>query len=404
MFPYCIAISLIALCSCVWDNTESDADFLPLNDTEYPYAGIPRLVIETENFAQIRDKETKIPAKLQIYGQSGPESEIKDIHIKGRGNSSLKMSKYSMKMIFTQNEEMFGMPADREWALISNHADKTLLRNYTTFNIARQLQMDYVPKCTFVEVYLNRDYMGIYLLTETIKVNQHRLNLPKDGNHYLVEFDKYYDKNDTIIKRKSGSPLKIHHPKYCDDSCKTPLKSFIDQWEDFMQTSFQYDTLITQWIDIQDYSALYWIEEFSKNADSNLKTSVFFTWNKSGKIKMGPVWDFDLSYGEYKMYSPQEWYSQWGPWNKHLFKNSRFKTEMSKYWKTNRHVFLNAIDSLDSYREIINKAAKNNFKRWPILGTTFLWEFNQSYDSHSEAVDSLKSWMKQRAQWIDENI
>ena len=213
MFPYCIAISLIALCSCVWDNTESDADFLPLNDTEYPYAGIPRLVIETENFAQIRDKETKIPAKLQIYGQSGPESEIKDIHIKGRGNSSLKMSKYSMKMIFTQNEEMFGMPADREWALISNHADKTLLRNYTTFNIARQLQMDYVPKCTFVEVYLNRDYMGIYLLTETIKVNQHRLNLPKDGNHYLVEFDKYYDKNDTIIKRKSGSPLKIHHPK-----------------------------------------------------------------------------------------------------------------------------------------------------------------------------------------------
>ena len=361
-------------------------------------------MIETEDFRGVRDKETKIPARMQIWGEKEPESEAIPLSLKGRGNSSLKMSKYSMKMTFPEKKQMFGMPADREWALISNHADKTLLRNFTTFNIARQLEMDYAPRGTFVEVYLNRDYMGVYLLTETIKIGPNRLAIPKDGKHYLVEFDKFYDHNDTIIDRKTGSPLKIHYPKKCDSSCKAPLASFVEQWEKFMPSPFQYDSLITKWIDFQAYAAHYWIEEFTKNVDSNLGTSVYFSWQKDGLIKMGPAWDFDLSYGEYKMYSSKGWYSQWGPWNKHLFKNSKFKAEISEYWKNHRHIFLHFADSLDSYKKQIEKAAENNFKRWPVLGTTFLWEFNQSYSNHGEAVDSLKSWMKQRIKWIDENI
>ena len=396
--------TLICLSGCVWVETDDSPDYLPLDDSEYPYAGIPRLVIETENFAQIRDKETKIPAKMQIYEKNGPESDVIDFTVKGRGNSSIGMSKYSMKIKFPEKREMFGMPADKEWALISNHADKTLLRNYATFSLASQLQMDYVPKCVFVEVYLNRAYMGVYLLTETIKVSPSRLRIPQDGNNYLVEVDAYYDDNDIVIKTANKLPLKIHYPKNCGDSCQKPLKVFADQWEKFMRTEFLFDSLASHWVDIQDYSAYYWIEEFSKNTDSNLKTSVFFTWERDGKIKMGPAWDFDLSYGEYKNYSPQNWYSRSNPWNMYLFKNGKFKQEISNYWKAHRNIFLNTIDSLDHYRNYLEKAANNNFKRWPVQGTTFLWEFNQSYDSHREAVDSLKSWMKQRVQWIDGNI
>ena len=402
------SIFVITIClffySCSWENFPPNLNYLPLDDSEYPYAGIPRLVIETENFAQIRDKETKIPAKMQIYEKNGPESDVIDFTIKGRGNSSVGMSKYSMKIKFPEKREMFGMPADKEWALISNHADKTLLRNYATFSIAGQLQMDYVPKSVFVEVYLNRTYMGVYLLTETIKVNSSRLRLPQDNNNYLVEVDAYYDSDDVVVRTANKLPLKIHYPKNCGDSCQKPLKNFADQWEKFMRTEFLFDSLAAHWIDIQDYSAYYWIEEFSKNTDSNLKTSVFFTWERDDKIKMGPAWDFDLSYGEYRNYSPQNWYSRHGPWNMHLFKNGKFKQEIANYWKGHRNVFLNTIDSLDHYRKHLEKAAINNFKRWPVLGTTFLWEFNQSYDSHREAVDSLKSWMKQRVQWIDGNI
>lgn len=66
----------------------SKVDYLPLNDSEYPYAGIPRLVIKTNNLQTINDRDTKIPAKMQLWGESSPTSEVIDLTIKGRGNSS----------------------------------------------------------------------------------------------------------------------------------------------------------------------------------------------------------------------------------------------------------------------------------------------------------------------------
>ena len=73
---FILILSGIFLAACVWNDTERSPDYLALDDSEYPYADLPRLVIETDDFAQIRNREDKIPALLQIYGKSGPESRI----------------------------------------------------------------------------------------------------------------------------------------------------------------------------------------------------------------------------------------------------------------------------------------------------------------------------------------
>lgn len=401
--PFLAVLCLICT-SCVWENTEDNPAYLSLDDSEFPYADLPRVVIETEDFLNIRNAETKIPAKLQIWGKDSPKSDVLELTLKGHGNSSIGMSKYSLKLEFEKRQAFFDMPKDKDWVLISNHADKTLLRNYATFKLASWLNLNYVPRCEFVELYLNREYMGVYLWTENIKTAKKRVNLIEDGIHYLVEVDTYHKNGQQVTISKNGLPLRIHAPKTCNEPCQNTLKSFIDNWEDFIAKTFNYDTLITQWIDIQDYTAYYWVEEFAKNIDSNLRTSVFFTWEKGGVISMGPIWDFDLSYGSYKMYNPEEWYSRWGPWNKKLIENAKFKRKIENYWKENRALFLQLPDSLNSFRLKIQKAANNNFKRWPILETTFLWEFNHSYSSHQEAVDSLESWMRQRINWIDKKI
>ena len=112
-----------------------------MDDSEYPYAGIPRIVIETENNRQIRDRETEIPAKLQIWGEHSPESEIMELTIRGRGNSSwTSMPKKSYKIEFTNKQSIFGMPKDRDWALIANYADKTLIRNFIAYNLSASLE------------------------------------------------------------------------------------------------------------------------------------------------------------------------------------------------------------------------------------------------------------------------
>ena len=111
-------------------NTKVDS--LSLDDWEYPYADIPRIVIETADFLEIRDRETELPAKLQIWGENYPESEVMNLTIRGRGNSSwTDMPKKSYKIEFINKQEMLGMPKDRDWALIANYADKTLMKNYS---------------------------------------------------------------------------------------------------------------------------------------------------------------------------------------------------------------------------------------------------------------------------------
>ena len=85
--------------------------YLPLTDTEYPYAGIPRIVIETENRSPVKDRKNEIPAKLQIWGENSPESEVMDLTIRGRGHTSWSgMPKKSYKIEFTNKQAMLGMP------------------------------------------------------------------------------------------------------------------------------------------------------------------------------------------------------------------------------------------------------------------------------------------------------
>ena len=104
------------------------------NDKEYPYANIPRIVIYTENKQKIKDRETEIPAKLQIWGKKEAESEILDLTIRGRGNLSWGTPNKSYKIKFAKKQSILGMPKDKDWALITNYVDKSLMRNYIAYN------------------------------------------------------------------------------------------------------------------------------------------------------------------------------------------------------------------------------------------------------------------------------
>lgn len=214
-------------------------DYLPLDDSEYPYAGIPRIVIETENFREIKDRETEIPAKLQIWGEKAPESEVMDLTIRGRGNSSwTSMAKKSYKIELLDKHSLLGMPADRDWALISNHADKTLMRNYIIYKVAPSLGARYTPRCQFAEFFLNGEYLGVYLLVETIKIGKNRINIPKNENSYVVEFDnKYRDSEQVFFSNilEKKQPFRIHYPQSMSDTTINVIDAYIRQFEVFLK-------------------------------------------------------------------------------------------------------------------------------------------------------------------------
>lgn len=387
-------------------STDSESAYLPLNDSEYPYAGLPRLVIETDDFKQINNKETKVPAHLQFYGESGPSSQILSLTIKGRGNSSFVMTKYGYKIKLDEKVSMLGMPKDREWDLISNFRDKSMLQNYITYQLAGILGDEYFPKCKFIELYLNRQYQGIYLLVEHVKVSQNRVNIPKNDSSFLFEKTSETSSDGIMFTSSLGYIFKFCQPKEPNAHAKELLEGRINDFESFLQSRDIYNIdSIGQWIDIDDFIRYYWIQEFTKNIDGH-RRSIFITWKKGEPLKMGPVWDFDLGYGNSRDEKsiPDQWLIRKYGWNRFLFKNPEYEKQVRAFWKKNRPVFVATLDSIDSMSQKLAKASTNEFKKWPVLETDDGFPFFRKFNNYQEAVDSLKYWIEQRIQWIDENL
>ena len=382
------------------------------NDKEYPYANIPRIVIETENRTKIKDRETEIPAKLQIWGKKEAESEIMDLTIRGRGNTSWEhMPKKSYKIEFVKKQSVLGMPKDKDWALISNYADKTLMRNFITYRLSTLLGAYYAPRCEFAELYLNGEYLGVYLLTETIKVAKNRVDIPKNDYSYIVEVDKKYKKNEQVVfsdvltENGTGMPFRVHDPKNATAASLDTVQNHIQEFENFLKTIKTGEkNELEKWIDVDEFIKHYWIQEFSKNNDAQFYTSVYFSWVRGDRMRMGPVWDFDLAYGNHsreKVKSVENWYMR-KHWYMYLLRDENYRDLNSVFWKSKRAFFVNALDSIDSCRKFLKKTVQNNFKRWNILGDkTGWWQNDDLYDSYKESVTDLKRWISERIQWID---
>ena len=400
------------ICSCVWNDPESTPDYLPIDDSEYPYVSLPRLVIETEDFTQIRDRETKIPAKLQVYGKDAPESDVLELTIKGRGNSSFTgMPKPSYKIELAKKQEMFGMPKDKDWALIANSADKTLIKNFITYKLAGWLGDEYTPRSTFVELYLNRQYQGVYQLVETVKVGKDRVDIPKADSSFLLERCPTEFGKEHFVVTEKGTTFGIKYPKDPDYFDTQIIKGVLSEFENFLKDEDD-DTLqsnheITDFLDFEDYLRFYWIQELSKNLDGAFRRSIYVTWQRGEPIRLGPVWDFDVAYGNWEVDSLRtttDWYIRNSGWNGYIFKRAKYWQAAVDYWKEHRDFLATFPDSISKYAAELAPATKNEFKRWPVLENTENWTYKEAYDSYDEAIDSLNSWIKLRMEWIDKNI
>lgn len=400
-------LCLLTLClsGCFWDGTESDSDFLPMNDSEYPYAGLPRVVIEVSDFGGIRDTKTELDSRLQIYGDSTPISEVYRLTVRGRGNSSAKMPKYGIRLEFEDKVSLFGMPKSRDWALIANFGDKTHLRNYMMTRISEWLGAKWTPEMHFVEVYLNRKYMGLYLLAETVKVAKKRVNILENDTTFLFEKEDLNKLDPPYIITNRNTPFHIKSPKNLSDSSANLLLNHLNDFETFIYDgNFGDPSQIENWLDLHDFALYYWVQEFSKNEDGGFGRSIFLTWEKGGTIHFGPLWDFDLAFGNASREEnkpAENWYVRTQRWNRVIFNDVLVQSVAKDFWRENRNLFKDLIDSVPVYRSIIEKAVKNEFKRWPVMSNTENWALKDPYGSYDEAVETMVEWMKKRYDWID---
>lgn len=334
--------------------------------------GLPVVYIDTENQAAVDSKETYIKANMVIKEKGNVLSENK-LRIKGRGNATWTYPKKPYKLKLDNKANVLDMGEDKDWVLLSNYCDKTLLRTGIAFKLSQLMNFPWTVKDRFVEVVLNGEYLGNYHLVEGIKQDSKRVDIPKDG--YLFERDGYYLQEPRYFVSSRGYGYSFKNPDPEDDLTDEQwnyIKNYMDEFESVLASAAFADpvTGYARYMDVQSF--VRWF--IFQNILANMDTNVYLTKDdrSDSKLYMGPVWDFEWSIGigwyEGARPRPANYYV----WDSNAFYYDRllqdpaFKAKVREMWN-NLNIVEDILKYIDDTKKLIGKSQELNFRRWNIM-------------------------------------
>ena len=375
------------------------------------FTGLPRILIDTNN-TPINSKDDYVEGFVTVKGGLGFEDiAMQEMKIRGRGNSTWSHPKKPYQLKSDSKTPMLNMLKDKKWLFLAEYSDKSLIRNKISLDIGAMSRLEYTPKGEYAEVFLNDEYNGTYLIAQKVEVKSNRLNLPDNG--YLVEIDQDYrlDADDVFFKptiftqKHNENVFNIKEPSVDYNTAEFNLiKDYINNFEaalfgaNFKDAQIGYQA----YIDLPSFIDWYLVQEIAKSVDAKYYSSIYFNYIPGNKIKMGPLWDFDLSYGNVDYANSQYTNGFWikeNPWYKRLFEDPAFESEVKErfmYFYNNTNVIL---DKIDEYAKQLERAQGKNYEKWPTLGT-YVWPNPVYFDTHAEEVSHLKDWVTKRMEWL----
>lgn len=384
---------------------------------------IPVIRIKTKNSAPILNKKDYVDGTITI---SDPEKLYSDVAefsaemgIRGRGNSTWSFPKKPWKVKLKEKASLLGMPADKEWALLANYADRTLVRNIVAMKLSEICGFSWTPRMRSVEVYLNNEYQGVYTLCEHKKVSSDRVDIDVVGENdnsgdavtggYYLEIEEQQDET-TCWWTSMGVPMMFSDP---EEPTSAQLKYVKDLFESFEQALWAKDfseaTGYPKYIDVDSFIDYYIVQELTKNIDGNLRKSSFITKERGKKMEMYHLWDFDLTLGNCGYFwgnvgnGPENFWIKLDKWYPHLFADPAFVDKVQKRWNELKPEFDKVPDFIDEQTHSLAKAQERNFKVWSIWESVD-WVYFPSLGSYEKEVDYLKEFYTKRLEWLDREL
>ncbi len=382
---------------------------------EYKKYDIPVITIDTNN-VPIVSKEDYVKMKLSI-SNTADEYLISNAtgKIRGRGNSTWGMPKKPFKIKFDDKQDLFGGGAEKTWTLIANYCDKSLVRNYLAFMLSDACSgIEYTTTHKLVEVVLNNEYQGVYLLCDQIEAKKTRVNIETESSNidtgYLIELDNRASEEgveNIDYFYSHGVPYAIKSPETDEDYYSVKqleyIKTYFDQTMNIILTK-NYQN-INKCIDIDSFVDTYIIQELFKNCDVGY-SSFYLYKDKSGKLTAGPLWDFDISSGNCDYSDSDTPYNyrtrNVNIWYKNLMEVKEFydlvRARYLELQPAIKSIILECNNILENYK----KAFERNFQKWQILDI-YVWP-NSKEIVNCKTVESqvlyLSNWLSIRNQWL----
>lgn len=364
-----------------------------------------------KNNDSIIDKERKIPASLwadcsarEEYDDVASSDAPFSLTIKGRGNASWLQPKKPYKIKFDKKQSIFGLPKNKHYALLADIQMMGPL-SIAGMELGRQIGMSWAPMMVPVELVLNGNYEGSYLLAESVKIGAGRIDIyeqPENNEDessipygWLVEIDNYNDEFQITLPEKDGALLRITHKS--PESLSTAQRTWlIDEFTTINEAIYQEDKNATPWIDyidITSFAKYFIVSEVMNNLDAY--TGSFYLHKDAGENTLwvaGPLWD--LSWCQPKsnwvIYSREDHLVHW---MKELIKYPAFTNEINRLWSEFYPLGVNAaLEYLDGHKPHCIESTESNNNRWPDLKL-----------SH-DRFDFVKNLIINNAEWVNENL
>lgn len=298
--------------------------------------------------------------------------------IQGRGNTTWTRGKKPYSLTLSGAADLLGMGQAERWVLLSNSMDISLIRNKLVYDFAEEIGLDYSPETRWVELYLNGEYAGQYLLTERNEVHPNRVALGQQ--HFLVSLEleeRLRNQERPLYITQAHQVLRIHDNTLADGE----MEAVLQQMENAILAEDGIDPVSGKsWedcIDLDSWAKKYLIEEVFANFDGGTLSQFFYYDTSLGKIYAGPVWDYDLALGNndyWEDMGKQAFFgnrrqiteNEYAEWFYALCKKEAFQSRVEALYET---LFLPKLEALletglGTYDETIARSAGMNAIRW----------------------------------------
>ena len=386
----------------------------PLHDKAIPSNfRIPTVHITTEGGKPVDSKDHYVNAAFRFEDPSRFYTDEESLEltgrIKGRGNTTWGMPKRPYRIKLDEKAHVFSRWGNKDWILLANYSDKTLLRNIMAMEISRICGMSWTPLMLSVEVYLNGQYQGVYAFSDHKEVAGHRVNIEVatetdlEGGYYL-ELEEAMDEP-VCFKTVWDTPVMFHEPEYPTEAQQRYVKEWFDNFERALErVQGQHDYAYRSYIDVPSFINYYIIQEITKNPDGNVRKSTYLTKEKGKKLEMYHVWDFDITLGncDYTNFEkPEGWQMRYVKWYNQLFFDPAFKKAVVDRWNELYPALLTQVPAfLDRQYALMDGAEARNFDRWQILGVK-VWPNYYYFPTYEQEYDFLKDFYADRLAWLN---
>ncbi len=406
-------------------------------------SNLPVVIINTDGGTAIVD-EPKVKATMKIIDRGpGQRNYVSDqyntayldyngrIGIELRGSSSQESPKKNYGLttrmaddVSNNNVSLLGMPEENDWILGGMVFDTAFIRDYFCHSLSRMMG-NYASRAQYCEVIINNDYKGLYILQEKLKADDNRIDvtrigindntLPALSGGYISKADKLTGGDQMAWRMWSfqNSPVDYIHELPKPENATEAQTAYISgeffkleaaALNNNVSVVNGYPTLI----DVPSFIDYMIVNEFASNPDA-YQYSTYFHKDRNGKLRAGPVWDLDLSFGNdlfqwyfnrskpYLWYFEDYYYNNGSRFWRDLFYNSQYRCYLSKRWhellepgmplsRQSREAFI------DETVALISEAVARDCQRWGKVS------------KQAERIAAIKSFMQAREEWITANL